>query len=257
MKTTRKERLKRAIDYLRLQNIASNNEVVASKMKADPSNVSRHTSSVEPSNRFVLRFNKAFDNIFNDEWLLNGEGEMLRSQPFIEQNVSHTNNTIVAAGNNSGNVIVGGAAPQQSTPTTEAKHNKAPVVPSAITRVPNLDVLEYVRSQKDGIEMSRVILEDIPVSCWYKVENSALSPRFMPGDMVALTSTHTGMAKIIPGNTYAVDCKSVGVILRIIFEDGNNLRAHSLNPAEHPDFTIEADDIIRIYRVMGMVRFNA
>lgn len=191
----------------------------------------------------------------NPAWLLTGEGQMLREQSGVTtQNVHHVSNTIVAGGNNSGNVMAGAVSAQA---VSYAKQVKAPVVPRPITRVQNLDVLEYVRSQGSGIEMSKVIIEDVPVSCWYNVENSALAPRFMLGDMVALTSISIGMGKIVPGYVYAVDTKSMGMLLRILFEDGGLLRAHSLNPDEYPDFTIEPSDVIRTYRVMGMVRYNA
>lgn len=72
----KKDRFKKAIDYLRLQNLVAKDKDVAVAMGADPSNVSRALSS-EPTSRFLTRFNAAYDNIFNLDWLLNGNGNML------------------------------------------------------------------------------------------------------------------------------------------------------------------------------------
>lgn len=70
------ERLKKAIDYLRLQGKVSKDKDVAIAMGADPSNVSRALSS-EPTDRFLRRFNEAFGNVFNINYLLGIEESML------------------------------------------------------------------------------------------------------------------------------------------------------------------------------------
>jgi hypothetical protein len=59
--------------------MVAKNEDVAIKMGADPSNVSRSVKGTGgyPSDSFLRRFNTAFDNIFNSQWLLTGEGEMI------------------------------------------------------------------------------------------------------------------------------------------------------------------------------------
>lgn len=96
----------------------------------------------------------------------------------------------------------------------------------------------------------------MPVSVWYYVEDTALSPNFMVGDMVALTSNTTGVVNFVPGRVYAIDTFSLGMLLRVLYKDGENLRAHSYNADVYPDFVIEGKDVIRIYKVMSMVRFN-
>lgn len=188
----------------------------------------------------------------NLNWLLTGEGEIWRTlAPESISNVQHVSNAILSAGNNSGSVLV------QNAPDSEeaVSIHKAPVVPSAVTRLPDLDVFEYVRT-KAGVELSNVIIEDVRVSLWYNVEDDALSPRFLVGDSVALMSNQKGVCKFVPGRVYAVDCKSVGLILRVLFNSDKGLLARSLCPEKFPDLLIEPDDVIRIYRVLGMFRLN-
>ena len=71
------ERLKKAIDYLRFKGLVLKDKDVAIAMGADPSNVSRALSS-EPSDRFIRRFNEAFGDVFNVNYLLGIEETMLK-----------------------------------------------------------------------------------------------------------------------------------------------------------------------------------
>lgn len=117
-------------------------------------------------------------------------------------------------------------------------------------------MLEYVTRHATQVEASHIIIDDVPVSLWYRVEDEALSPSFVAGDLVALHSSKTGMVGFVPGRVYAVDTRSLGVVLRYIVPDGGGIIARSANPAAFPDFRIEAEDVIRIYTVMGMMRMN-
>lgn len=91
---TRKEVIKKAYEYLKSKGIIHTQKDVAQKMGASPSNVSSALSGVESvlTEKFLGRFNSAFDNVFNTEWLLTGEGEMLRTQPSAPQPVPYTQN---------------------------------------------------------------------------------------------------------------------------------------------------------------------
>lgn len=176
-------------------------------------------------------------------------------QPAFPHSVIHASNSIVTGGgDNSGSVSVGGAAAQGAPAAIAAM--RRPIVPRPITRRQNLDVLEYVIQHATQVEASHIIIDDVPVSLWYRVEDEALSPSFVAGDLVALHSAKTGMVGFVPGRVYAVDTRSLGVVLRYVVPDGGGIIARSANPMAFPDFRIEADDVIRIYTVMGMTRMN-
>lgn len=189
----------------------------------------------------------------NTSWLLTGEGKMLRQpEGCINQSLSNVRNAIVAAGDNMGNLTIGDTSTHKAE---QYGYSIAPIVPREITRLPDLDVLDYIQG-KDNVAQSPVIIKDVPVSMWYMVEDDALSPKFLTGDMVALLSTQKGMVNFVPGRVYAVDTNSRGILLRILFEQGKDLRTHSLNSEAHPDFIIKHNDVIRIYKVLAMYRFN-
>ena len=73
------ERLKIAYQYLKGRGIVHTQKDLAEKMGATPPNVSSAFNGVETvlTDKFLYRFNKAFNNIFNIDWLLLGVGDML------------------------------------------------------------------------------------------------------------------------------------------------------------------------------------
>lgn len=73
-------RLQSAYGELLKRKLASTKKDIAEKMGASAPNVSSAFNG-DPrvlTDRFLSRFNAAYDNIFNLEWLLRGEGEMLK-----------------------------------------------------------------------------------------------------------------------------------------------------------------------------------
>lgn len=85
----RKERFKEAFEYLRTKGEVHTQADVAERMKASRPNVSSAFSGDTKclTDKFLIRFNRAFGQIFNDNWLMTGEGEMLR--PAIEQKIGN------------------------------------------------------------------------------------------------------------------------------------------------------------------------
>lgn len=104
-KMEKRERLKAAYDYLRNQGRVHTQSDVASLMDATRQNVSAAMKGKDGvlTNSFLKRFNAAFDDVFNSDWLINGEGEMLARSPYQEINGDH--NTQIAGNGNSVNGI--------------------------------------------------------------------------------------------------------------------------------------------------------
>ena len=76
----RASRLQSADGELLKRKLASTKKDIAEKMGASAPNVSSAFNG-DPrvlTDRFLSRFNAAFDNLFNLDWLLTGDGEMLK-----------------------------------------------------------------------------------------------------------------------------------------------------------------------------------
>lgn len=79
----RKERFRTAFEYVRSKDSSLTQVSVAKKMGAGEATLSSALAGNPKSltDKFLKRFNAAFDGIFNIKWLLTGEGEMLQGVP--------------------------------------------------------------------------------------------------------------------------------------------------------------------------------
>lgn len=80
MGADKKNRLLKAYEHLRSCGIVHTQNDVAGAMNANKTNVSYAFNGNEKylTDKFLNRFNKAFDEIFEIEWLQTGKGEMLK-----------------------------------------------------------------------------------------------------------------------------------------------------------------------------------
>jgi hypothetical protein len=205
-------------------------------------------------NKVVL----AFTNL-NKDWILYGVGEMLvNTTPTINQ--TNISGDITVTGNH--NSHIGHASAHCENCGGEIVSDVqelqgAPVIPTALCREGNCDILEYIEENPEEVEISPIRAKGVTIDLWYRIRASdnSNSPTYMPGDNIALASYPKGEERPRPGRFYVVDTYSNGFELGILYPtDGGDFRMQKKNREEFPDFIIERDDIIRIYRVIMMVR---
>lgn len=189
----------------------------------------------------------------NRNWLLFGEGEMLKTQPMQTINQQYANNPI---GNINGNAIF-----NNKTVDVEAVEcgdeevpERLPIVPTSIAKKPSSDTLEMLMHQQN-VELAAVRVEDMPIEMWYRIQDDSLEPNLRAGDLIALHAYPQGKENPVPGKLYAVDTCSNGLVVRVLYPIEGGYRAKAYNSEDYPDFVIYRDDIIRIYKKMVMVRF--
>ena len=78
----RSERLKMAYEYLRFRGMVHTQKDLAEKMQATPPHVSSALKGDVRflTDKFLQRFNHSFEDIFNLQWLILGEGNMLKEE---------------------------------------------------------------------------------------------------------------------------------------------------------------------------------
>lgn len=239
METTVKERL---MQFIKAKRMTVKSFEIACNMCNGYVGSIRKSIGVEKLQEII----RAFPEL-NRDWLLYGEGEMLNrlgNTTVTQTNYNGNNNYIVGHKN-----VQGSHHGQQ-----EISKQCAPIVPTHLTKLPNIDVLKEVESAEGGMEISPIVAYDMNISLWYRVPDAAMAPYNEVGDMLALSPYEQGQEKIIPGKIYVVDTKSNGMIVRKLFPVADGYHATAVNSQEYPEFHIEHQDIIRIFRVIMVAR---
>lgn len=251
METTVKQRLIAFINYLGISKNAFEKSCGLSTRY-----VSNISSSISPDKLKQITLNYPQLNI---EWLMAGKGEMLKpsattnSGDITITDVRNSHISNVGHGNTSTNCE--NCNCETSTEIQELQG--APVIPTALCREGGCDILEYIEENPEEVEISPIRAKGVTIDLWYRIRatDNSNAPTYLPGDNIALASYPKGEERPRPGRFYVVDTYSNGFELGILYPtDGGDFRMQKKNREEFPDFTIERDDIIRIYRVIMMVR---
>lgn len=187
----------------------------------------------------------------NREWLLYGEGEMLKPKPqVVQNNFIGDNNYVngVAAHHNIkdkehqgvGEIIV-------------VEEAQRPIIPSEWACKPNLDIIDKVFKNPDKVDKSRFIVLDNPVDIWIEVRDDSLVPRAYRGDRLGLLVYPKGKEDPIWGKFHAIDTWSNGIVVRKLYPAEGGYRCVSPND-EFPDLFIARENIISVSRVVYVVR---
>jgi hypothetical protein len=189
----------------------------------------------------------------NTDYIVRGVGPMILNS---DANVTQTN----INGNNFNNSTVNIATQTEADTQSdiyelmEAEEIRKPIVPTEITYSAELDLYDYVKSNPNKVELSRVIVLDLPIDMWHTVRDDSLFPEAKRGDMIALSAYPTGMEDPIPGKLHAVDTKTNGIVIRKLTQIKGGYLATAPNKEMYPDMTILKKNIIRIYRIMFLGR---
>ena len=214
---TKGERFGKAVNYLRMQGIVAKNEDVAVKMGADPSNVSRSIKGTGgyPSDSFLRRFNMAFDNTFNLQWLLTGDGEMIEdAKP-----------TVIVAGEN--NVY------------------SIPLLPVSAQ---GGSLNDFVVSVKDS-DCEKIISPIKGADYAMSVAGDSMSPEYPSGSQILIKRINE-RAFIDWGKVYVLDTCN-GTVIKQLFpsKKAGMVICKSINP-KFPPFEVSMTDVYGVYRVL-------
>ena len=227
------ERLKIAYQYLKGRGIVHTQKDLAEKMGATPPNVSSAFNGVETvlTDKFLYRFNKAFNNIFNIDWLLLGVGDMLNSEQ--SPSLSPTTDKVIA--DNDGN-------------------NQSP--PHVIKYYPN------VNGSMGGVQFlddpdETVCYISIPgySDCKFAINayGDSMYPLIKSGQIVLMSKW---LERFIDwGRIYLVVTKSGYRVIKRLYPGSSNatITCVSENHETNPPFEIEKDDLDKLYIVKGWI----
>lgn len=248
----KQQRFKSAFDYLRSIGAIHTQKDLADKIGASRSNVCSALKGVEKvlTDRFLIRFNAAFSEKFNTDWLLTGKGEMLASSQPSTTIASNNTSGDNASGNNNITISQG----RNDKVSNDANITLRPIVTKHLASMPNTDVYEVL--QRTGLKLEKLVAfpQYANFDFYYQVRQDAMQPIYEKGDVLALVHVPNG-ANIIQGAAMVIDTKSFGFLFRRIYDRGEVYECKCVN--EHSVFenqSISKDDVIRLYRVVYSIK---
>ena len=172
------------------------------------------------------------------EWLLRGEGDMLRSG--IVKECSLVNNV------NPGIV----ADPEQFY----GHLKKAPLIPIDVIRKQKLRVWEYVQRHKELYEtFPDNLMPEFDLI--HIVRSNALQPAVEKGDILFLEHLELTTDSVVNGHIYFMDTKMNGIVIKKVFVEDGKLTCYSLaNNVPVKRFSV--DDIFDIFSIVSILKFS-
>lgn len=204
---------------------------VAKVLDVQPAAVSNQLNGRAFGKNSAAKWSNAFG--FRINWLLTGEGPMF--------DPDSTPNTDGMADDH-----------------PELRHDEdIPVIPARIFRAPEINTYEYVMNSSSVDRLPPVPhfqKHDMFALC----PGDAMAPRICRGYLLALRRMPRE-STIINGEVYVVDTLSSGMFLRKIVDNGPEAGTFTFiaeNQQDFPDFELPHDDIINVFRVVGVLITN-
>lgn len=215
----RSERFRKAVNVLRANGEIKTNEDVAKRMNAAKENVSRFQNpGNSPTESFLKRFNKAFGNMFDLGWLLEGTNEMFSADAnFDKPKVSKTIPRLPWKAMSGGGLRAYFAGPLR----TECQE--------------------------------RSIFELFPAYQFsVVVDTGDMSPYLNVGDLIACNEV--SMDYVVWGGVYLIDTEGGAMIRRVYEAETKGKIKLVAENDKYPDFLIEKKKVSAIYKIVGSVR---
>lgn len=82
------------------------------------------------------------------------------------------------------------------------------------------------------------------------IKGNSMEPKFEGGDEIACKKV---TSIIEPGKTYVLATRD-GAVVKRLYPENNGVRCVSYNHEEYPDFFVNGEDVLDVYRVVGLIR---
>lgn len=274
----RSDRLRESFEYLRSNGMVHTQKDLAERMGATRPNVSSAFKG-DPkvlTDRFLRRFNDAFGNIFNIDWLLTGFGDMLAPSALQRNtggsNIQNTgsNNTNTTTYNTNNYKGCGGADAKAARDIADmgdritalegageggAVKSSGGDMTVEVQTVPLVPISAQGGSFNDFVISIREsdcerIISPIKGADWaMSVAGDSMAPEYPSGSQVLIKKINE-RAFIDWGKVYVLDTCNGSIIKKLFPSDEpDKVVCKSINP-EYPPFEVSMQDVYGVYRVL-------
>lgn len=206
-------------------------------------------------NDYILSIAQQFPNL-NRDWLLYGEGTMLKQQPPINSgdititDIRNSNISNVGHGNTYN-------PPACSTPAhKECKCAIYPLLPSHVIRAIDTNIEEWKEQNLD--QCKTIDLRELigKVSHTQYMIGRAMEPNIPEGTLLFLREINQWDEALLDGTIYGVDVARPHMIIRKVYDDGDHIRCEPINP-EFGAVRIPKEKVMNLYKISsGWKKFD-
>jgi phage repressor protein C with HTH and peptisase S24 domain len=228
--------------------------------------VSKFEEQCELSNGYISAMRKGFGadklnnvlNVFpelNREWLLYGEGEMLKVPATVTMyNPTAEERQEVADGIDM-SIYPAEVVEEIKAEVVEEIEAEivVPIIPHEIALKTDVDIRKYIEDNASELEHFDPRTITAEVDSAERICTTSMSPAFMPSDRIFIKFLEE-KSKITDGEIYYFDTRTRPTMIRMvkILEDGR-LLLQALNP-RYGDIYLRREDIINIGKIKGLYR---
>lgn len=254
--TTKQQRFKSAFEYLRYNGYIQKQKDLAAIMNTSAPNISNALKGLEGvlTDGFIVKFNSSFNNVFNTDWLLTGEGEMLRDQSTTNIAIDNTYGDN-ASGNNIN--ITNARTREENEGDKHKEIIYKPVVTKQLATQPDTDVYSAIKEDKTlKLQYIPTIPPYTSIDFYYTIRQDAMQPEYKLGEVLALEHMRSN-SDIVQGAAMVVDTSDFGFLFRRIYDRGDYYECRRINEdSVFENQNVPKSKVIRLYRVVYSMKFG-
>lgn len=212
---------------------------------------------------------RAFPQL-NREWLLYGEGEMLKSTPTVQQLNTYGNNNY-----NTGVMQVGpafGGLPMVTDITADGVEvlecpkchtiidvtslTLVPLIPNEVMKLPDIDMAKYIKLHPD--RLSEINLSQL----WgtgviaVQVDTRAMEPEYKEGTFIVIRQLPDISYARADGTAYVIDAMRPHALLRYLTRDRDGGYTLTAESEKRSPIYLKAEEIFGVWDIVGSFRIG-
>lgn len=195
----------------------------------------------------------------NLEWLLTGEGEMLKVPATVTM-FNPSSGDAQAAGKRIDLSIVPAELVEKIKEEVKAEMETSgevvpieqpPLVPDKVVRDPNVTVLDWVDDPDNDHSQNAFNFASVlrRTKCIIQMDNNAMAPSLYQNELVFL-KPFAEDSEIIDGEIYGIETKARGILIRFLYNEDSHYLTRPKNTREFGDIRIPKDKVVNKYHIV-------